>query len=100
MAQTARIDVPRTILDWVISIGAEDHLSENQRQNIDAWKLGTKRPTVSQLHKVSDQLRVPFGYFFMDEPFDDTPISTLNALLTVSSYKVILPEILWTPSIR
>ena len=35
MAQTARVNVPRNILDWVMSIGAEDHLSESQRQNID-----------------------------------------------------------------
>ena len=73
MAQTARVNVPRNILDWVMSIGAEDHLSESQRQNIDAWKQGRKRPTISQLHTVSNQLRVPFGYFFMDEPIDDTP---------------------------
>ncbi|MBI0145707.1 MULTISPECIES: ImmA/IrrE family metallo-endopeptidase [Bifidobacterium] len=73
MAQTVRVNVPRTILDWVISIGAEDRLGENQRQNIDAWKQGTKRPTVSQLHDISDKLHVPFGYFFMDEPIDDTP---------------------------
>ena len=73
MAQTVRVNVPRAILDWVMSIGAEDQLGEGQRQNIDAWKQGTKRPTVSQLHTVSNQLRVPFGYFFMDEPIDDTP---------------------------
>ncbi len=73
MAQTVRVNVPRTILDWVMSIGAEDQLSEGQRQNINAWRQGTKRPTVSQLHTVSNQLRVPFGYFFMDEPIDDTP---------------------------
>ena len=86
MAQTARIDVPRTILDWVMSIGAEDHLSENQRHNIDAWKQGTKRPTVSQLHTVSDQLHVPFGYFFMDEPFDDTP--AIYAKRTIDSQQL------------
>ena len=73
MAQTVRVNVPRTILDWVVSIGTEDHLSENQRQNIDAWRQGAKRPTVSQLHGISDKLHVPFGYFFMDEPIDDTP---------------------------
>lgn len=73
MARTVRVNVPRTILDWVISIGAEDRLGEEQRQNIDAWKQGTKRPTVSQLHDISDRLHVPFGYFFMDEPIDDTP---------------------------
>ena len=73
MAQTVRVNVPRTILDWVISIGAEDHLSENQRHDIDAWKQGAKRPTVSQLHTISNRLHVPFGYFFMDEPIDDTP---------------------------
>lgn len=73
MAQTVRVNVPRTILDWVISIGAEDRLGEEQRRNIDAWKQGTKRPTVTQLHDISDKLHVPFGYFFMDEPIDDTP---------------------------
>ncbi|PXY87728.1 hypothetical protein DKK68_08385 [Bifidobacterium asteroides] len=73
MAQTVRVNVPRTILDWVISIGAEDHLSENQRHDIDAWKQGAKRPTVSQLHTISNRLHVPFGYFFMEEPIDDTP---------------------------
>lgn len=73
MAQTVRVNVPRTILDWVMSIGAKDHLGEGQRKNIDAWKQGTKRPTVSQLHDISDKLHVPFGYFFMDEPIDDTP---------------------------
>ena len=73
MTQTVRVNVPRTILDWVMSIGAEDRLGKDQRQNIDAWKQGTKRPTVSQLHDISDKLHVPFGYFFMDEPIDDTP---------------------------
>lgn len=73
MAQTVRVNVPRTILDWVISIGAEDHLSENQRHDIDAWKQGAKQPTVSQLHTISNRLHVPFGYFFMEEPIDDTP---------------------------
>ncbi len=32
------------------------------------WKIGEKKPTFSQLEKVSNQINIPFGYFFLQEP--------------------------------
>ncbi|KFI99795.1 hypothetical protein BPORC_0650 [Bifidobacterium porcinum] len=51
---------------------------------------GNATPTVNQLVKLSGKPEVPFGYFFLAEPIDDTP--TIFAHRTVQNSTINLPS--------
>ena len=44
------------------------HTEQHQR-----WRSGASLPTVKDIRTISDRLQVPFGYFFLSQPIDDTP---------------------------
>ncbi|BDR53812.1 hypothetical protein KIM372_17190 [Bombiscardovia nodaiensis] len=73
MATSVQMPVAANILDWLLSIGTRNRLDSGQQEQIERWKQGTATPTVNELTAVSKRLRVPFGYFFLSKPIDDTP---------------------------
>lgn len=73
MSTTAQVSVPASIWKWVTAIGSSRKLSPEDHRHIDRWMSGNATPTVNQLVKLSSKLEVPFGYFFLAEPIDDTP---------------------------
>lgn len=38
MASSVSLQVPSSILDWVVSIGAQDSLDSDQQHQIEPWK--------------------------------------------------------------
>lgn len=73
MSASARVPVNTSIWDWVTRIGSLKNLTPDDHRNIERWRTGESNPTVHQLTQFSRKLRVPFGYFFLKEPLDDTP---------------------------
>lgn len=73
MGASIHIPVKPSIWDWIISIGNNEKLRPKDLQQIDVWRTGESDPTVLQISKLSKRLNVPFGYFFLAEPLDDTP---------------------------
>ncbi|GAA0828148.1 ImmA/IrrE family metallo-endopeptidase [Bifidobacterium pullorum] len=73
MQTSVGINVPSRILDWVLNIGSKDRLTDAQLSNIREWRSGASLPTVKDIRTISDRLQVPFGYFFLSQPIDDTP---------------------------
>ncbi|MFR0577639.1 ImmA/IrrE family metallo-endopeptidase [Bifidobacterium thermophilum] len=73
MSTTAQVSVPASIWKWVTTIGSTRKLSPEDHRHIDRWMSGNATPTVNQLIKLSNKLEVPFGYFFLAKPIDDTP---------------------------
>jgi Zn-dependent peptidase ImmA (M78 family) len=67
------VQVPPSVWDWVLNIGDRERLSTSLSQEIGRWKTGIQLPTVDDIDTVSKRLRVPFGYFFLQTPIDDTP---------------------------
>ncbi|TPF91821.1 hypothetical protein BW14_11145 [Bifidobacterium sp. UTBIF-68] len=73
MGATVNVDISPAVLDWVLRIGDADQLSDPQRQLIQQWKTGEQHPNIKDINDLSHKLHVPFSYFFLAEPIDDTP---------------------------
>lgn len=83
MAAAAGVNVPSGILDWALSIGSKDCLDNAQLDDIRRWKSGETHPSVQDISEISRRTHVPFGYFFLQNPIDDTP--TVFAHRTIGS---------------
>lgn len=90
MAATVSVSISPAVLDWVLSIGSVNQLTDSQRQSIQQWKSGEHCPSIKDINDVSKKLHVPFSYFFLAEPIDDTP--------AVFEHRTIGNEPLQTPS--
>lgn len=90
MSTTAQVSVPASIWRWVTTIGSSRKLSPEDHRRIDRWMSGDAKSTVNQLVKLSGKLEVPFGYFFLAEPIDDTP--TIFAHRTVQNSDISRPS--------
>lgn len=90
MGASIRVPVNTSIWDWITKIGTLSNLTPDDRRNIERWRTGESNPTVNQLTKFSRKLRVPFGYFFLNEPIDDTP--PVFAHRTVANAAIIEPS--------
>jgi len=66
------IIVKPIIIQWAIQSAGKDvgGLSE-KFDKIDKWASEESELTVSELNKLSKELRIPFGYFFLGEPPDE-----------------------------
>ncbi len=73
MVASVRVPVNISIWDWVTRIGSLASLTPDDQRAIERWRAGESVPTVNQLSRFSRKLRVPFGYFFLDKPIEDTP---------------------------
>ncbi|MCI1212381.1 MULTISPECIES: ImmA/IrrE family metallo-endopeptidase [Bifidobacterium] len=73
MSSMLSVAVPPRVWDWVLKIGDRDRLSSALSRDIERWKIGRNAPTMADIDTVSTRLRVPFGYFFLQNPIDDTP---------------------------
>lgn len=72
---SVKVKVSPEILNWILRLSGSHaaDLDAERQARLDDWKTGRKEPTLSQISDMSRKLRVPFGYFFLNEPFDDTP---------------------------
>lgn len=75
MSSSVRVPVAPRIWDWILDIGTSKRLEDADREKIRQWQSreSDSAPTVKQLTALSNKLHVPFGYFFLNQPIDDTP---------------------------
>ena len=60
------------IIKWAIqSAGKDINVLSDKFDKIDKWASEESELTVSELNKLSKELRIPFGYFFLVEPPDE-----------------------------
>ena len=90
MVASVRVPVNVSIWDWVTRIGFLGSLTPDDHRNIERWRAGESAPTVNQLSRFSRKLRVPFGYFFLDEPIEDTP--PVFAHRTIANVSITKPS--------
>lgn len=69
------VDVSPSVLEWVINITKSIELPQSMRNQLSAWKTGSKQPTFSQVERMAKKTHLPLGYFFLDEPpVEDIPL--------------------------
>lgn len=70
-----RIDIKPEMLAWAIERAGHDMaVYLGQHPDVDAWYRQEKQPTVRQLETFANQVRVPFGYLFLDHtPQESVP---------------------------
>lgn len=69
----ARINVNSRILTWAINRSGRDMEEYLANHSIvKKWIDGEKQPTLKQLEKVAKELYVPFGYFFLPTPPEES----------------------------
>ena len=70
-----RIDIKPEMLAWAIERAGHDvTVYLGQHPDVDAWYRQEKQPTVRQLEAFANQVRVPFGYLFLDHtPQESVP---------------------------
>lgn len=66
------ITVKPIIIQWAIQSAGKDVSGLSDKfDKIDKWTSEESELTVSELNKLSKELRIPFGYFFLGEPPDE-----------------------------
>ena len=63
------IIVKPTIIQWAIQSSGKSIVQVSQKfSKIDEWVSTESELSVSELNKLSKELRIPFGYFFLKKP--------------------------------
>ncbi|MBO0457540.1 ImmA/IrrE family metallo-endopeptidase [Enterococcus hulanensis] len=85
------ITINPTIIQWAIQSSGKSVLQISQKfSKIDEWASNESELTVNELNKLSKELRIPFGYFFLEKP----PVEDVELL----KYRTIDNEEHETPS--
>lgn len=82
-------DLTPAVINW-ISEQVRDDADGSIQTTLHKWASGEQKPTFNQIEKVSKQIRMPFGYFFLQEPpVEDSRILEYR---TVESLKLQNPS--------
>ena len=67
------VEISEQLLSWALRRAnlTEDHLV-HKFPLIHEWVAGRRCPTLKQLEELAKATRTPLGYFFMDEPPDES----------------------------
>jgi len=86
---TVKLDIALPILQWIYSSYAEK-IDENLTMKINTWISGAQKPTFTEIENLSKKTKIPFGYFFLNEPpKEDLPILEYR---TVDSAEIANPS--------
>ncbi|MCL2359823.1 MAG: ImmA/IrrE family metallo-endopeptidase [Candidatus Bathyarchaeota archaeon] len=86
------VEVAPEILDW-----AMQYASETAYTDLKKWKDGEEKPTFKKLQKVSRELHIPFGYFFLNEPpKENFPIMQYRTMGSLTNNKPLSRELIDT----
>ncbi len=61
-------EINTEIIEWAVNYSSRGETLSLKFPKLKKWINKDDFPTVNQLEKFSDATRVPFGYFFLDEP--------------------------------
>ncbi len=69
--------VSPSVLRWArqrsgLSVTALANRANLKQNKLAAWEDGSEKPTIRQAQHIAGALHVPFGYFFLSEPPDDS----------------------------
>jgi len=67
-----RITVSDSIWQWVQNTISIPSLSASIQESFRKWASGDKQPTFNQLEDFSKKANIPLGYFFLQNPPDET----------------------------
>lgn len=67
-----RITISNEILQWVMHSIALPKLNESIKERLMDWIRGDKQPTFNQLEALSKATSIPLGYFFLNQPPNET----------------------------
>lgn len=92
---SVRAQINGDILSWAINrsqlpVDALAHKMGKTQEVIEQWENESSQPTFNQAKKLADQLRIPFGYFFLPSP----PIEELE----IPDLRTIGDNMVRTPS--
>lgn len=70
-----KVHIEKDVLEWVLQQCQNVAINDETTMLLDKWMTGEKTPTFNQVEKVSKATRIPFGYFFLQEPpVEDTSL--------------------------
>lgn len=64
-----RVNIPQERYRWAIEragFKVDDYIRDHPKVALSEWMTGEKAPTVKQLEKFAQNVKVPFGYLFLD----------------------------------
>lgn len=65
----SKVKINPQILKWSIArAGLDDRALRGAFPKLDLWLSNEQSPTLNQLNKLSKKVRIPVGYFFLNEP--------------------------------
>jgi len=64
---TIKLNIAPSVLQWVYSSYA-DKIEDNLATKINSWISEEQKPTFTDIENLSKKTKVPFGYFFLNEP--------------------------------
>lgn len=77
---TLYVTISPTILDWLIK-KAEITSNSSELDLLIHWRNGDKKPTFSQIEKMSKKIQVPLGYFFLEKPpVEEYPLTEFRTI--------------------
>lgn len=85
--------ISKDILSWAIkrsklSIKELAKTTGIKEEKLKSWEAGKTMPTFNQAQDLAKKLRVPFGYFFLSSPPEETfPIPDLRTIKDVSHHE-------------
>lgn len=87
---SCQVDVSLKVLEWVEEQIQNADVSNETRDEIQAWIKGTRQPVFSKIRQISRETGIPLGYFFLKKP----PIEDISFMSWTSSQEVSS----WPPS--
>ena len=66
----AVVNIQKGIVPWICGISANQVAVRTNAATLQKWDNGEK-PTLTQVSKMSQELNVPFGYFFLSTPCEN-----------------------------
>lgn len=63
-----KVKIEPVIINWILQTIEFSHVSSSILETLNKWKSGEKEPTFNQVQKLSKQINIPLGYFFLQTP--------------------------------
>lgn len=90
MPPIARVNVAPKVIDWILDRLQYEGVGSDVLATLDAWRDGSKIPTAKQIADISKKAKMPFGYFFLEEPpIEEHPITEFR---TIKSAELSAPS--------
>lgn len=75
-------------LAWVKRVAQEQLADPKILDILTAWESGVKKPTLSQVQRISQKVHIPFGYFFLKKkPVEHFSVMEFRTLDSVEHWK-------------